>query len=113
MIPKLLVLSVHNAGHDLLPRRDGGEVVPWASLKLKWGFPKIMGTFLGVPVIRIVVYWGLYWVPLFWETTKYQPSKSPNTGLWLVGNGATEKKMETTITGYIETTTRIHSFIPS
>ena len=29
-----------------------------------WGFPKIMGTFLGVPIIRIIVYWGLYWGPL-------------------------------------------------
>ena len=32
----------------------------------KWGFPKIRGTFLGVPIIRIriIVYWGLYWGPL-------------------------------------------------
>ena len=22
-----------------------------------------MGTFLGVPIIRIIVYWGLYWDP--------------------------------------------------
>ena len=28
-----------------------------------WGFPKIRGTFLGVPIIRTIVYWGLYWVP--------------------------------------------------
>ena len=28
-----------------------------------WGFPRIMGTFLGVPIIRIIVYWGLYWGP--------------------------------------------------
>ena len=28
-----------------------------------WGFPKIRGTLLGVPIIRIVVYWGLYWGP--------------------------------------------------
>ena len=26
-----------------------------------WGFPKIKGTFLGVPIIRNIVYWGLYW----------------------------------------------------
>ena len=26
-----------------------------------WRFPKIRGTFLGVPIIRTVVYWGLYW----------------------------------------------------
>ena len=23
-----------------------------------------MGTFLGVPIIRIIVFWGLYWGPL-------------------------------------------------
>ena len=28
-----------------------------------WGFPKIRGTFLGVPIIRTVVYLGLYWGP--------------------------------------------------
>ena len=26
-----------------------------------WGFTKIRDTFLGAPVIRIVVFWGLYW----------------------------------------------------
>ena len=26
-----------------------------------WGFPKIRGTIMGVPIIRIIVYWGLYW----------------------------------------------------
>ena len=29
-----------------------------------WGFPKILGTLLGVPVIRTIVFWGLYWGPL-------------------------------------------------
>ena len=28
------------------------------------GVPKIRGTILGVPIIRNVVHWGLYWVPL-------------------------------------------------
>ena len=31
---------------------------------MSWGFPKIRGTFLGVLIIRIIVYWGLYWGPL-------------------------------------------------
>ena len=25
-----------------------------------WGFPKIRGTLLGVPIIRIILYWGLH-----------------------------------------------------
>ena len=29
----------------------------------KWGFPKIRGTFLGVPIIRIIIFWGLHWGP--------------------------------------------------
>ena len=29
-----------------------------------WGFPKIRGTLLGVPIIRTVVFGGLYWVTL-------------------------------------------------
>ena len=31
-----------------------------------WGFPKIRGTFLGVPIIRILVFRGLYWGPPIW-----------------------------------------------
>ena len=34
-----------------------------------WGVPKIGGTILGVPMKRIVIFWGLSWVPLFKETT--------------------------------------------
>ena len=33
-------------------------------VRITWGFPKIRGTFLGVPIIRTIVYWGLYWGPL-------------------------------------------------
>ena len=36
----------------------------------KWGFPKIRGTFLRVPIIRIIVFGVYIGVPLFWETTK-------------------------------------------
>ena len=28
-----------------------------------WGFPEIRGTILGIPIIRIIVYLGLYWGP--------------------------------------------------
>ena len=30
------------------------------------GVPKIRGTILGVLIIRIIVFWGLYWGPLIW-----------------------------------------------
>ena len=52
-----------------------------------WRFPKIRGTF-GVPIVRIIIFWGLSWGPLFRETTisslcntyrliSYQPPVSP------------------------------------
>ena len=37
------------------------------------GFPKIRGTFLEVPIIRIGILWGLYWGPLFREITIFLP----------------------------------------
>ena len=32
--------------------------------KMKRGFPKTRVTFWGVPIIRIIICWGLYWGPL-------------------------------------------------
>ena len=46
-----------------------------------WGFPKIRGTLLGVPIIRIIVYLGLYWAPLIlgnYHVTA--PCPNPNLG---------------------------------
>ena len=31
------------------------------------GFPRIRGTLLRVPIIRIIVFGGLYWGPLIWK----------------------------------------------
>ena len=28
------------------------------------GVSKIRGTFLGAPILRIIIFWGLYWGPL-------------------------------------------------
>ena len=32
----------------------------WGMENSMWEFPKIRGTFLGVPIIGIIVFWGLY-----------------------------------------------------
>ena len=32
-----------------------------------WGFPKLGVPFMGRPIIRIVVFGGPYWGPLFWK----------------------------------------------
>ena len=49
-----------------------------------WGFPKIRGTILGVPIIRILVYYGLYWGPFILgnyqvEGTTRLPGKAKRT----------------------------------
>ena len=47
-----------------------GFVASWLQLAarifllgLKRGFPKIRGTLVGVPIIRSILFWGLYWGP--------------------------------------------------
>ena len=36
--------------------------------------PCIRGTILGVPIIRIIIFWGLYWgPPLFCQTSNPKP----------------------------------------
>ena len=48
----------------------------WRSTNGKqWGFLTIMGTILGVPIIGTVVFWGLYWGPLFWGNYKINLSR--------------------------------------
>ena len=46
-----------------------------ASIQIQpiWEFLKIRGNFLGVPILRLIVFGGLYWGPLFWETTISRP----------------------------------------
>ena len=34
---------------------------------IKWGFSKIGGTLLRVPIMRIIVFWGLYSGPPIWD----------------------------------------------
>ena len=52
-------------GVDGLLTGASGRVREWIPITSPiWGFPKIRGTFLGVPIIRTIVFWGLYWGPL-------------------------------------------------
>ena len=39
-------------------------------------FPKIRGTFLGVPIIRTIVFWGLYWGSLILGNYHINPRDS-------------------------------------
>ena len=41
-----------------------GDVHISLSISVCGGFPKLGGAFLGVPIIRTIVYLGLYWGPL-------------------------------------------------
>ena len=47
------------------------ETQLWSDLKMK--VPKIRGTVLGVPIIRIIVYWGLHWGPLILGNYQMHP----------------------------------------
>ena len=49
----------------------------------KWGFPRTRGTLLGFPIIRIIVYWGLYWGPLI--LGNYQIRVGPGLKDWDLG----------------------------
>ena len=42
----------------------------------KWGFPKIRGTILGVPIIRTIVFGGLYWGPPFLGNYQINPIRT-------------------------------------
>ena len=44
-----------------------------------WGFPKIRGTILGVPIIWTIVFWGLYWGPLILGNYHILNHKGPST----------------------------------
>ena len=37
-----------------------------------WGFAKIRGTFLGAPILRIIIFGVYIGVPLFWESSMWQ-----------------------------------------
>ena len=59
---------MHIACEDRVPKTSVqglgllNEVLDLAGTgKHMWGFPKIRGTILGVPIIRTIVYWGLHW----------------------------------------------------
>ena len=48
-------------------------------LRDRWGFPKIGGTILGVPVTRTIVFWGsILGSSLFCETTRWGVDTSSN-----------------------------------
>ena len=53
-----LMRGFHTGRTSVLSRTGNVREV---KLKTTWEFPKIRGTFLGVPILRIIVYWGLYW----------------------------------------------------
>ena len=45
------------------PGHRGKESCSSHYIQDKWRIPKIMGTILGIPIIRTIILWGLYWGP--------------------------------------------------
>ena len=63
------IVSLLNSKRRKVDSAKDWESLKWSSWRDRhkhtiWEFPKIRGTLLGVPIIRIIVYWGLYWGPL-------------------------------------------------
>ena len=46
------------------PRQSWSMLEAPVCTQLNSGFPKIRGTFLEVLIIRMIVFWGLFWGPL-------------------------------------------------
>ena len=55
----------------LTPSASSGVPKNLGGPELYWGFPKIMGTILGVPATRIRVFWSILGVPSFLKATFY------------------------------------------
>ena len=49
----------------------------WLPFGGSWGFPNIRGTIFGGLILRIVVYWGLYWGPPTWGKYHVNSIKEP------------------------------------
>ena len=62
---------------------------PLSTRNLTWWFTKIRGTILGVPIVRTLVFWGLYWGPLFRETTTSSRLKATASLAWVSQRGCT------------------------
>ena len=52
-------------GAGIQCRIEDAQVLQAAIRMSHGGFPKLGVTFLGVPIIRTIVFWGLYWGPPF------------------------------------------------
>ena len=57
-------------GGGLLTR----DTTPYIGLGFRvWGFAKLRGTVFGIPIIRIIVDWGLYWGPPILGNYNFEP----------------------------------------
>ena len=59
-----LVLENYQKAAKLLLLFHNKPLIIIVKPSYRWGFPKIRGTLLlGVPIIRTILFWGLYWGP--------------------------------------------------
>ena len=63
----------------------------WGYTRVIWGSPKLGVPFLEVPIIRTIVFWGLYWDPSFLGNyhigimEKNMGTTIQGIGFWVVG----------------------------
>ena len=85
-----------------MPLKSASASMPGPKQSSSRGFPKIRGTLMGVPIIRIIVFWGLYWGGLLYrdngkENRNYHSIMGLYTGVILGLYRDNGNKMETTI----------------
>ena len=44
-------------------KEGSGRGLKDSSVQDIWGLSQIRGTFLGVPIVRSIIFWGLHWGP--------------------------------------------------
>ena len=60
---KALLLLGKRSTNNSSWERVSGFGLQVVQQSLTWEFPKIRGTFLGLPIMRTIIYLGLYWGP--------------------------------------------------
>ena len=60
----------------LPPKSQAWQIMGKIAPTIIWGVSQNSGYLFGVPIVGIIIFWGLHEVPLFWETTIYWDSQN-------------------------------------
>ena len=83
---QLLAISISESFSPPFQRARGKETALHATETgpdFIWGFPKIRDTILGIPIMRTIVFWGLYWGSLILRNYHFSAIKDDEQGVGL------------------------------